>query len=262
MPGFFLVRPALHFLYWTCNPCGHIIPALLEMITMANDGYNQFCPVAKACEVLEPRWTMLLLSEMWAGSTRFNEIRRGVPGMSPTLMSKRLREMEANGLVTRMENPLNGEINYLTTKIADELAPIVKALGRWAHRNIDAEVTLENLDARLLMWNLRRKINCGGLPVARRSVICFTYPELPRDRQSYWLLSRPGTPIDLCSTDPGHDVDLFVTADLKAMTSAFMGHSTLKAEMAREKIVLIGDATIAANVERWLGRSSYAMAEA
>lgn len=225
---------------------------------MSNDGYNQFCPVAKACEVLEPRWTLLLLCEMWSGSTRFNEIRRGVPGMSPTLMSRRLKEMEERGLVRRSENRATGEINYTTTKIADELEPIVHALGKWAHRNVDADVTLENLDARLLMWNMRRKIDATALPEARRSVIQFIYPELPRDEQSYWLIARPGTPVDLCSTDPGHDVDLFVTADLKALTSAWIGLSSLRVEIAHDRIKLSGDAAMADSIDRWMVRSSYA----
>lgn len=225
---------------------------------MANDGYNQFCPVAKACEVLEPRWTLLLLCEMWSGSTRFNEIRRGVPGISPTLMSKRLKEMEERGLIARTENKSTGDINYKTTAIADELEPIVHALGEWAHRNVDAEVTLENLDARLLMWNMRRKVDPAALPRSRRSVIEFTYPELSKDERSYWLIAKPGMPVDLCSVDPGHDVDLFVSADLKAMTSAWIGLSSLNAEILRGKISLLGDVSIAASIENWLVRSSYA----
>lgn len=227
---------------------------------MANGGYNQFCPVSKACELLEPRWTLLLLCEMWSGSTRFNEIRRGVPGMSPTLMAKRLREMEANGLVTRSENRSTGEIVYRTTEIANELEPIVHALGTWAHRNIDANVTLEKLDARILMWNMRRKVNAAALPSRRRSVVQFTYPELPRDERHYWLVARPGTPVDLCLTDPGYDVDLFVTADLKAMTSAWMGHSSLDTEIARERISFIGDTSLATSIGNWMVLSSYAAA--
>jgi DNA-binding HxlR family transcriptional regulator len=225
---------------------------------MVNDGYNQFCPVAKACELIEPRWTLLLLCEMWSGSRRFNEIRRGVPGMSPTLMSKRLREMESNGLITRSENKNTGDIHYKTTKLADELEPVVHALGAWAHRNIDADVTLEKLDARLLMWNMRRKIDSTALPQSKRSVIEFTYPELSKEEQHYWLIAKPGTPVDLCSIDPGHDVDLFVSADLKAMTSAWMGLSSLKAEISQGKISLVGDPAIAGAIEDWMIRSSYA----
>lgn len=225
---------------------------------MESEGYNQFCPIAKACELLEPRWTLLLLSEMWSGSTRFNEIRRGVPGMSPTLMSKRLKQMEENGLVTRSQNDRTGEITYMTTGIADELAPIVRALGRWAHRNIDADVTLEHLDARLLMWNMRRKVDPQALPKRRRSVIEFSYPELPRAERHFWLVNKPGMPVDLCLIDPGHDVDLYVTADLKAMTAAWMGLSCLQSEIDRGRISLVGDEEIASQIETWMVRSGFA----
>ncbi|MGL4235368.1 winged helix-turn-helix transcriptional regulator [Tabrizicola sp.] len=256
MAGLFSFRP-LHSQDWT----GRIPEPILgpaEGPTMSQVSYNQFCPIAKACEVLEPRWTILILSEMWSGSTRFNEIRRGVPGMSPTLQSKRLKELEHAGLITRTENRATGDIIYKTTSTADELRPIVYALGQWAHRNIEAEVSLERLDARLLMWNMRRKIDTAVMPGTGRRVIQFIYPELPKDQQSYWLIVKPGMPVDLCSSDPGHDVDLFVTADLKGMTSAWMGWSSLSKEVALGKIVLIGDPEIAASIGKWMVRSSYA----
>ncbi|SFB45600.1 transcriptional regulator, HxlR family [Rhizobium sp. NFR07] len=225
---------------------------------MQGEGYNQFCPIAKACELIEPRWTLLLLSEMWSGSTHFNEIRRGVPGMSPTLMSKRLKQLEENGLVIRSINGRTGEITYVPTDIANELAPIVRELGRWAHRNVDAEVTLEHLDARLLMWNMRRKVDATGLPKRKRSVIEFSYPELPREERNYWIVSKPGEPVDLCLIDPGYDVDLCITAQLKAMTAAWMGLSGLKAEIDRGTISLVGDPEIAARIDAWMVRSSFA----
>ena len=227
---------------------------------MSQKGYNQFCPVAKACEVIEPRWTLLLLSEMLAGSTRFNEIGRGVPGMSPTLMSRRLKEMEERGLIVRSEHPATGEIHYRTTPLAEELGPIIKALGNWAHRHIDAEVSLDNLDARLLMWNMRRKIDISALPLARRTVIQFIYPELCAADRNFWLIVKPGTPVDLCSTDPGYDVDLFVTAKLEALTAAWMGHSSLKKDIEQERISLTGDTRLAASIEHWMVRSSFAAA--
>lgn len=225
---------------------------------MSQVSYNQFCPIAKACEVLEPRWTLLILSEMWSGSTRFNEIRRGVPGMSPTLQSKRLKELEKAGLITRSENRATSDIIYKTTSAADQLRPIIYSLGQWAHRNIDAEVSLERLDARLLMWNVRRKIDNSAMPGTGLRVVQFVFPELAKDRQSYWLIVKPGMPVDLCTSDPGHDVDLFITADLKAMTSAWMGWSSLSAEMLRGKINLVGDPEISATIGRWMVRSSYA----
>jgi DNA-binding HxlR family transcriptional regulator len=227
---------------------------------MSNDGYNLFCPISKACEMIEPRWTLLVLGELWSGSTRFNEIRRGVPGMSPTLLSKRLKELEHNGLILRTANATSGEIHYQITQMGLELQPIAFALGKWANRHIETDVTLEKLDARLLMWNMRRNINTVDWPKQHRTVIQFTYPELPRDTQSYWLISKPGLYLDLCSEDPGHNVDLFVTADLKAMTSAWIGFSTLSTEIARGKISLIGDKTLSRTMSSWMVQSPYAMA--
>ncbi|MBK8770504.1 MAG: helix-turn-helix transcriptional regulator [Rhizobiales bacterium] len=227
---------------------------------MSNESYHHFCPIAKACEILEPRWTLLVLCELLNGATRFNDIRRGVPSMSPTLLSKRLKEMEKNGLVRRDIHPATGDSSYRTTKLADELAPVIMALGDWAHRNVDADVCLEQLDARLLMWNMRRKVNTAVLPARRRSVIQFIFPELPEQERNYWIIGRPGVEADLCVIDPGHDVDLFITADLKALTSAWMGHSALQTEIDRNKISLVGDDMLANSMGTWMVRSRYAAA--
>lgn len=224
---------------------------------MSNRSYNQFCPVAKACELSEPRWTMLILCEMWSGSTRFNEIRRGVPGMSPTLLSQRLKEMEHRGLLRRTKNSTKRSFDYHVTPIGQELEPIVHALGQWAHRNIDADVTLEKLDARLLMWNIRRKVDVSVLPT-KKTVIQFIYPELPLNEQNFWLITKPGVDTDLCMMNPGFDVDLFVTADLKSMTSAWIGLSDLNLEIAGDKISLIGDTALSSSINKWLLRSSFA----
>ncbi len=225
---------------------------------MTNDCYHSFCPVAKASELLQPRWTLLILSEIFQNATRFNEIRRGLPGISPTLLSKRLKEMQHNGLIARTESEAGGDDGYVATAMANELRPIVYALGKWAHRSVDAEVSLENLDAGLLMWNMRRNIDVLALPKGQMTVIQFTYPERPVENRNYWLVSKPGLGVDLCLIDPGHDVDLFIRADLKAMTSAWMGWSSLRQEIDAEKIVLIGKAKLIASLEKWMVRASYA----
>ena len=224
---------------------------------MSSDCYDSFCPIAKACDIIEPRWTLLILCELSHGATRFNEIRRGIPGISPTLLSKRLKEMEHHGLVRRVESDA-GEPGYTTTAMAEELKPVVQALGKWAHRNIDREVSLEKLDARLLMWNMRRKIDTSAFRRGTTTVIQFTYPELTESERHYWLVVRPDQPVDLCLLDPGRDVDLFVRADLKAMTSAWMGWSTLRSEIDANSVVLIGDRKLIATLDKWMVRSSYA----
>ena len=148
---------------------------------MSESKYPRFCPIAMAASLLEPRWTMLVLSEMWCGSTRFNEIQRGVPGMSPGLLSKRLKEMKANGLIVRRGTGPGAHAEYFTTPVADELEDLINALGEWAHRNIDCEVSLQDLDARMLMWKIRTKMDLLQLP-KRKSVIQFILDE-PARRQ-------------------------------------------------------------------------------
>ena len=210
-----------------------------------------------AASLLEPRWTMLLLCEMWCGSTRFNEIQRGVPGMSPGLLSKRLKELEANGLVTRLDSGRGMHAEYFPTPRANELEPLIRGLGEWAHRNIDCEVSLQNLDARLLMWKIRGKIDLLQLP-KRKSVIQFILNDAPNETANYWLVAKPGVETDLCFTDPKFDVDLYVISELRALTSAWMGHSTFEAEIESGLISLTGHNLMARTLTKWLTRSSFA----
>ncbi|KGF67790.1 HxlR family transcriptional regulator [Hoeflea sp. BAL378] len=224
---------------------------------MAESAYPLFCPVAMAAEMLEPRWTMLVLCELWSGSTRFSQIQRGVPGMSPGLLSKRLRDLEAKGLVARIGGRGKEYSEYVTTPLADELEPVVRQLGEWAHRNINSEVSLEHLNARLLMWNIRRKINRLELP-RHNCVIQFTLTDPPHDPVNYWLVFKAGIEPDLCYSDQGFSVDLFIVGTLRALTSAWMGHTSFDREIADGNITLVGHEIMARSLTRWLVTSSYA----
>lgn len=224
---------------------------------MSNSDYPRFCPVAMAADLLGPRWTLLVLCEMWNGSSRFNEISRGLPGMSPSLLSKRLKEMEAKGLVQRQSSGAGAHVEYLTTLRADELEPIVKSLGEWAHRNIESEVSLQCLDARMLMWHIRRKLNRSALPISK-CVIQFTLNDARTGQANYWLVVRPGIETDLCFQDPGHNVELFIISELRALTSAWMGHSSFETEIGKEAISLVGHSGMAKSLTKWLIRSSFA----
>ena len=224
---------------------------------MSDSKYPRFCPIAMAASLLEPRWTMLVLSEMWSGSTRFNEIQRGVPGMSPGLLSKRLKEMEVNNLIVRRNATPGGHSEYFTTPLVDELEELINNLGEWAHRNIDSAVSLKYLDARMLMWNIRRKIDLLQLPKGT-SVIQFILNDALQGQANYWIISKPGSEPDLCYTDPKFDVDLFVVGELRAMTSAWMGHSTFEKEIETGAITLTGHELMQRTLTKWLKRSCYA----
>ena len=225
---------------------------------MAEGGYKQFCPVAMASEILCKRWTMVLLRELVIGSTRFNDLRRGVPRMSPALLSQRLKELESAGIVQRVKSRSEvGVFEYHLTEAGRELRPLVEGFGLWGQRWVKAEPSLENLDASLLMWDMRRSL--APLPPSpARRVIRFHYPELPPARRSFWLLVDPDGAVDLCSFDPGFDVDLYVTTSLRTMTAIWMGLETVQGAERAKRMMVTGDRKLAAGMQAWLGLSRFA----
>lgn len=221
-------------------------------------GYGQFCPVSMAAEIVCTRWTPLVLRELLCGSTRFSDIRRGVPKMSPTLLSKRLKELETAGVISTVTRP-DGNSDYRLTDMGEDLRPLVMALGDWGQRWVESKVSLRNLDPSLLMWDMRRWLNPDPLP-PRRCTIQFLYPKLPEASRNWWLVVDEGA-VDLCLADPGHDVDLLVTADLRSMTAVWMGIATLDAETAARRIEVDGDRAIARAMALWLGLSVFSRVE-
>jgi DNA-binding HxlR family transcriptional regulator len=219
-------------------------------------GYKQFCPVSMAAEVICTRWTVVLLRELVAGSTRFNDIRRGVPKMSPSLLSKRLRDLESAGIVERRAIPGEGGMHeYLLTDAGRDLRAVVESIGFWGQKWIESSLSLKNLDPSLLMWDMRRNLNPAPLP-RRRTVIQFLYPELPASKRHWWLVVEPKGDVDLCWSDPGFEVDLHVTTDLRTMTAIWMGLTTVSRETAR--MTLEGDRAVCATMQVWLGLSPFA----
>lgn len=224
---------------------------------MTQPGYKQFCPVAMAAELLCTRWTMVLLRELVAGTTRFNDLRRGVPKMSPTLLSQRLKELETAGVIERRAHRSDrGVFEYHMTESGKDLRPVVEAMGFWGQKWVEARQSLKNLDPSLLMWDMRRNLNPSPLP-DRRVVIQFLYGELPASKRFWWLVVEPDGEVDLCWSDPGFDVDLYVATDLHTMTAIWMGHTSVASE--REKVVLTGDRDIAECMQSWLGLSPFAI---
>lgn len=228
---------------------------------MATASYKQFCPVAMAAEILCNRWTIVLLRELCAGSTRFNDLRRGVPRMSPALLSTRLKELEKHGILDRKLTQKHPEVfEYRLTKAGVELETVVEAIGIWGHRWVETEPGLENLDPGLLMWDMRRSLKISPLP-PRKITIQFVYPELSSAAQNWWLLIDPAQGVDLCLVDPGFDVDLFSRSDLRTMTAIWMGLDTVSKAIADDRLLLIGDKDIADKMQLWLGLSPFAVQE-
>ena len=220
------------------------------------ESYGQFCPVAQAAEVLTERWTLLVLRELLMGSTRFNELQRGVPRMSSSLLSKRLREMERSGLITR--EPLQGERGhaYRLTPAGEALGPLVVQLGNWSREWLKREVSEAEADPALLMWDMRRSIKLDRLP-ADQLVVFFRYRDAEEGKRAWWLVAEKAN-ADLCFTDPGFGVDLQVDAEAQAMAEVWLGQVDLGAAMRAKRIRVTGPEHLVRSFPDWLGYSTFA----
>jgi hypothetical protein len=134
---------------------------------------------------------------------------------------------------------------------------VVEIVGNWGQRWIETSLSLKNLDPSLLMWDMRRNINPTPIP-KRRCVVQFQYPELPNAQRNWWLVVEPGKEVDLCSVDPGFEVDLYVTSDLKTMTSVWMGWTPVREAISNGKVILTGNRQLTADIQSWLKLSPFA----
>ena len=221
-------------------------------------GLGQFCPVAVACEVFAERWTPIILRELLAGSHRFNEIHRFIPLISRTLLAKRLRELERAGVVASAPAAKGPGRDYRLTESGEEFRHLIEGLGTWGQRWTN-RVTPENLNAGILIWNIRRRIATDRLP-ARRVIANFNFTGVPasyRGLRKFWLvLERSG--VDVCVKDPGFEVDLYLDADLAAMTRVWLGDLAFAEAVRMKKIRLSGMPATIRQFPSWLPLSPYA----
>jgi len=221
-------------------------------------GFGQFCPVAVACEVFAGRWTPIILRELFAGSQHFNEIHRGIPLISRALLTRRLRDLEASGVIERDASPKGRRGRYRLTEAGREFLPVIEGLGTWGQR-WTVRVEPRNLNAGFLMWNVRRRIARDLLP-PRRVTVRFKFSGVPaahRGPRSFWLvLDRKQ--VDLCVEDPGYEVDLYVDADLAAMARVWLGDTSFDGAVRSREIRLEGRRELARAFPSWLKLSVFA----
>jgi DNA-binding HxlR family transcriptional regulator len=220
-------------------------------------GYGQFCPVAKGAEVFAERWTPLVLRELICGSTHFNDLHRGVPLMSRTLLSRRLKQLEEIGVVKRRQTAKGTQ--YHLTKAGREFAPLVQQLGEWGQRWFRSKLGPDELDVTLLVWDMRRNVKPAAFPSKRISVQ-FEFSDQPASKRTWWLVNN-GDEVDLCATDPGYDIGLFVTTNLRAMVRVWMGDLPVKTAIRSGDIELDGSRELKSCFEQWLGLSGFAAIE-
>ena len=222
-------------------------------------GYGQFCPVAQALEVVGERWTLLIVRELLCGNYRFSEILNGVPLMSRSLLSQRLKTLEEAGVVERREREGGGGFEYRVTPAGRELEPVVFGLGAWGKRWAGGKLDSEQLDPVLLMWDLRRNLDPARLP-ERPTTVLFWYRDLPAKRSRFWLrVDRPE--VELCLTNPGFEVDLTVETTLRTMVSVWMGDRDVHEAVRSSAIELSGATRLTRGFPNWLMFSPFAKIE-
>jgi DNA-binding HxlR family transcriptional regulator len=227
---------------------------------MPQKPYGMICPITRACDILEPRWTIPILVGLWAGATRFNDLRREVGNISPALLSRRLKELEEMGLVERITDRATGSVDYLRTEAAIALEPALNALAQWAQCFIDAEVALCTATVSNLVWTMRRQFVAEALP-RRRVVMQFRFSDLELEYNTYWAILQPGAEAEICSSIPGFDVDLYVETNRVSLHGILLGRATVAGELANGQLYLSGDPVLARTMPQWLRRGDYAQFE-
>jgi DNA-binding HxlR family transcriptional regulator len=214
--------------------------------------YGQFCSIAKALEVMGERWTPLILRELICGSSRYSEIHRGLPRISPALLSKRLSDLEHSGVIAR--DPSTG--GYALTKAGWELKPVIEQLGVWGQRWVRGQLSEADCDPDLVMWDMRRRIDLARFPETK-TCLKFEFPRQPKSKRHYWIVGdREG--LELCITDPGYPVDLYITTDARTMTLVWTGDLPLRRMIEDGRIQLHGPAALCRAFPRWLQLNVFA----
>jgi DNA-binding HxlR family transcriptional regulator len=220
---------------------------------MRRNGYGQYCPVARAAEILTERWTPLILRDLLAGSHRFNELRRGVPLMSPTLLSDRLQRLERSGLLRRSRASGGGHWEYYLTEAGEACRPLIELMGIWGRRWAVGKLSREELDPALMMWVILRRARVRGQRRPEgRVVIQFDIADAPKGKRYWWLVLDPAE-IDLCLSDPGFTVDLTWRSDARAIAAVLMEEISIERAHRTNAIVLEGPPRLRRWMPTWLG---------
>ena len=214
--------------------------------------YGQYCPIARASEVLAERWTPIILRDLLLGATTFSEIAAGAPGLSRTLLTTRLRELERAGVVQQTPNPTGRRFHYQLTEAGKDLAAVMQALGTWGERWM--ELAPEHLDPGVVLhswvsWYLALE----RLP-ERRVVVRFQFPGLPKKGAELWIIFD-GDRSEVCRKDPGFDVELYVTAEPAALAEWHLGRIEWADALRAERIRVLGPSALARALPTWNRRS-------
>lgn len=215
--------------------------------------YGQFCPVAKAAELFCERWTPLIVRDLVAGASRFSELQRGVPLMSPTLLSRRLKQLEAEGVVERRRSSRGKSWTYHLTPSGKEFAPLVEGLAVWGQRWSRRQLAEGEIDLGLLIWSLERSVDASAFGAAR-SLVRLELTDQPAAKRLWWFVNQDDA-CELCLEDPGFAVDLYLACSLVTMIRIVRGDITLETAIEGNALEVIGSAAALRALRPWLNLS-------
>ncbi|HEU0242287.1 MAG TPA: helix-turn-helix domain-containing protein [Candidatus Limnocylindrales bacterium] len=214
--------------------------------------YQEYCPIAVGAELFGDRWTPLIVRELILGSTRFNEIHRGLARMSRSLLAQRLRELERRGIVVRETG--GGTPVYRLTDAGRELEPVVWALGDWAARWSFGDPADDELDVSWLVWRLHQYLEPARLPPGRTVIQVIT--DGPGGGEGWLVVDRGES--TACKSDPGFDVDIVLTGDNRALHRWILGWHTFAEVRSSEAARLIGPSRLARSFAGWFREPMFA----
>lgn len=217
--------------------------------------YGQFCPVAKSAEILGNTWSLLIVRELLQNSTRFSQLQKGMPRISPSVLNTRLKELESNGVI--LKRPISGQrgFEYHLTPAGKELAPVIESLVVWGMRWARDELRSDEMDVAFLMFDVERNIKTDELP-SGESVLCFQFSDLS-EYKKWWIVCNE-TSRDLCYEDPGKDVTAYVSTTSQELVRVWMGDVSLSDSMSRDGITVVGDSFVCRRFKKWFPLSSAA----
>ena len=218
-------------------------------------GFGQFCPVALASEVLTQRWTLLIVRELLAGSSRFTDIRRGVPRISASLLKARLETLERAEIIEKRRMRSRDAHEYFLTDAGRELKPVLTGIGEWGQRWA-RDIEPEDLDPGWLVWNMHRRLAAAAMPPGR-TVIQIEFWDAPRNDRYFWLVHTDGT-TEVCLKPPGFAIDLTLRTTVRVMAEVWRGIRELKYELREGAIRLEGKPALKKAFPEWLLLSVYA----
>lgn len=215
---------------------------------------TEYCPVSIGAALIADRWSILIIRELMLGSHRFNEIHRGLPGISRTLLTSRLRHLERIGVVERLSLQDESTREYHLTLAGRDLTDVVHSIGNWTARWWFPEPTADDVDNTMLLWRMRAALNTAALPPGR-TTIAFTFTD--SDIRNGWLVIESSI-ASVCLHDPGFDADLRIHVRGTALHAVWFGHQSLNHARELGDIVIDGPPHLVKTFPKWFTLSTFA----